>query len=296
MNNYYILKSHYPDYKGKIRNIYYYVSLKYDKYDKEYILNVGNPKKSQCLTIIINNSSTAIIQNVSFDKTKKCTLLHKKYSEGIIKNLVKCSLLLSISLFKHLKYFSLTDNSIIECGVEKIALSDYYFVKYGKSWYQYNFDAKPENKREIHNKTNIFRRLMKKKLSKSFIKDYMKYYSKYYNNVDEMVEIISKYSNSKYTYGEFITNLMNDKDDCAIYSYIFTKIFGKVLYGTEWIINKSSIIKYDNDIYYIMKQINQIKNNKKIKNFIKSVNYINMMNKHVWSQNGPHFKTEKETD
>ena len=72
MNNYYILKSQYPDDKKKIKNIYYYVSIKYDKYSKEYILNVGNPKKSQCLTIIINKSSTATIQNVSFDKTKKC--------------------------------------------------------------------------------------------------------------------------------------------------------------------------------------------------------------------------------
>ena len=100
---------------------------------------------------------------------------------------------------------------------------------------------------------------MRKNISNKFLNNYIKYYSKYYDNVDEMIKIISKYINSKYTYGELITNLMKDKDDCAIYSYVFTKIFGKVLYGIEWKISKKSIQKYKDDTYYMMKQINEIK-------------------------------------
>lgn len=292
MNKYFIIKSTYPDEEGKIKNIYYYVSLKND--DNEYILNVGNPKKSPCMIITIDNSNIATIQNVSFDEKKKCSLLHTKWDNGVIKNLVKCSLLLAISIFKNLKYFSLTDNSMIECGVEKISLSDYYYVKYRKAWYEYNFDAKPKNKREIINKTYILKRLMRKNISNKFLNNYIKYYSKYYDNVDEMIKIISKYINSKYTYGELITNLMKDKDDCAIYSYVFTKIFGKVLYGIEWKISKKSIQKYKDDTYYMMKQINEIKKNKQINGFIKSINHINMMNKYVWSTNGPHFSNEKD--
>ena len=72
-----------------------------------------------------------------------------------------------------------------------------------------------------------------------------------------MIKNISKYNNSKYTYRELITNLMKDKDDCAIYSYVFTKIFGKVLYGIEWKISKKLIKKYKANRHKIIKEFDR---------------------------------------
>ena len=44
----------------------------------------------------------------------------------------------------------------------------------------------------------------------------------------------------------------------------------------------------------MIKHINEIKKNKQKNGFIKSINHINMMNKYVWSTNGPHFSNEKD--
>jgi hypothetical protein len=122
----------------------------------------------------------------------------------------------------------------------------------------------------------------------------IEYCSKYYNNIEEIIEFIDKHYYENITFGEFIKSLMNDKTDCAIYSYIFIKVFGNVLYGTEWKISKKSILKYKDDTYYIIKQVNEIKNNKTINKFIKLVNSVNKINKNIWKTHGPHFSNEKE--
>ena len=279
MKKYFIIKSKYPGDDGKIKNIYYYVKLEYD--DNGCTMNVGNPKKSPCVIIIINKNQTATIQSVYFKEKIKCYLLHTKYSKSVIKNVLKCSLLLAIKIFKNIDIFSLTDNSMIECGPDEISLADYYYIKYGKTWYQYNFNAKPKNKRVVHGLANIFKRLMKKKMKNNSKDELIEYCSKYYNNIDEIIKFIDEHYYENITFGEFIKSLMNDKTDCAIYSYIYIKVFGNVLYGTEWKISKKSIRKYKDDTYYIIKQVNEIKSNKNINKFIKLVNSINKINKNI---------------
>jgi hypothetical protein len=290
MKKYFIIKSKYPGNDGKIKNIYYYVSLQKGKND--YTLNVGNPKKSPCVIITIDKNQMATIQSVSFDEKRECSLLHTKYSKSVIRNVLKCSLLLAIKIFKNIDIFSLTDNSMIECGPDKISLSDYYYIKYGKSWYQFHFDAKPKYKNEIKNKIYIFKRLMKKKMKNNSKEKIIKYCSKYYDNIEEIIKFINKYYYENITFGEFIKSLMNDETDCAIYSYIFIKIFGNVLYGSGWKISKKSIKKYKDDIYFSIKTIEEIKSNKNINKFIKLVNNVNKMNNNVWKRNSPHFSNE----
>jgi len=277
MSEYYLIKSKYLDKKNILKNIYYYLSITKEDNDT-YIINSGNPKKTSCITIIItNNKKTAILNNVSF-KTGKCSLLFDDYQKGSIKNLVKCSLIFCYKKFPFIKKFILTDNSTIDCGIIEISLADLQYVKYGKTWYQKYFGAKPFYKNKIKIIKRELKNIKNKKLTTSFIKDAKKYYDIYYtkNNVNKLIDVLKEYYNKNLTYGEYINILNNNDYDCSTYCYIFNEIFGKKLYGEEWIIKINSVKKYSNDTIYTSKKIEKIKKNSNIERYNNIVNKLDI--------------------
>lgn len=284
MDEYYLIKSKYLDNKNILRNIYYYLSITKEDNDT-YTINAGNPKKTSCLTIIItNNKKTAILNNVSF-KTGKCALLFDDYKKGSIKNLVKCLLMFCCKKFPFITKFILTDNSTIDCGIIEISLADLEYIKYGKTWYEKYFGAKPLYKNTINKIKEELENIKNKNLNQSLIKDAKKYYDIYYtkNNVNKLIDVLKEYYNKNLTYGEYINLLNNNDYDCSTYCYIFNKIFEKKLYGEEWIIKINSVKKYSNDTIYTSKKIEKIKKNSNIEKYNNIVNkldinkYKNMM-------------------
>jgi len=63
-----------------------------------------------------------------------------------MEELIKCSLIFTLHNFTHITSFILSDNSYIECnnGI-RISLTDLYYLKYKKTWYEKIFNAFPQN-------------------------------------------------------------------------------------------------------------------------------------------------------
>ena len=100
------------------------------------------------------------------------------------------------------------------------------------------------------------------------------YYTK--NNVNKLIDVLKEYYNKNLTYGEYINILNNNDYDCSTYCYIFNEIFGKKLYGEEWIIKINSVKKYSNDTIYTSKKIEKIKKNSNIERYNNIVNKLDI--------------------
>ena len=251
---------------------YYVISINDDIKYYLSIINEANTKiilaggiNNNCIKVIIDErENSGIIHDVFYNK--KCrlnTYLKKRDSMELLLKSVLC--------FLHDKYpyiieYNLTDNSYIKCGDKaSVSLSDYYYVKYNKTWYEKKFDAVPQNIDKINNiKKNFYKNLRKKiKLSEDdFIKKYYTYMS--IKNKKIMRGLYNKNIKLK----DFITPLIDN--NCYQYYTLFDLINSTFMFS-DWKITKKTIKKYE--IKNIIVKINKRVRHENVKNLVELLIY-----------------------
>jgi len=278
MNEYYIIQTKIINNNKKLN---YYVSIIYDK-NNSISIKLCNYKSYPCIEVLIDqNSEIAILQNISNDI--KCTINDSNIDNHNIILLIKISLHFIISKFHYVNKFILTDNSTINCSEKiNISLADLSFIKYGKTWYEKNFNAIPDDsnintidiqKNMIYNRLNgkinmnleKFISVNKEYLKKNKIDEY---------KIDKIIKSITKLYNDNISIYSYLEKYITEHMECLYYAYILNNNINKLLYGTTWIIKKEDIISYSIK-YSFLPTIKKI-THQKIINFIKNFNKNNL--------------------
>jgi len=217
--------------------------------NKYYTIYVGG-KNNKCITIIVENNIKnifATIQDINYNK--KCILDYKNKKHIFEKNrdmvdLIKCSITLTYNIFKHIKFFTLTDNTTITCkNNEKIYLSDFYYCKYGKTWYEKNFNALPFNIDTV----NKIKKNIDIELSHPLEITSNKFFKNYYKNINGSNNLRNNYVKNM-SLKSFLHKIFNR--DCIYYYKLFKNFIKNTLYGTDWIIDINNIkINKEPNIY-----------------------------------------------
>jgi hypothetical protein len=240
---YYILKSN-LNFNNKSFSKYYYVNLSSTK--KEDTILVGG-LNIKCVNIIINNKKKiGLLELVQHNE--KCSFF-ETLKDGIETiDLVKNSLFFAANLYPDVLQYELVDNSFIICKNRKrISLPDLQYVKYGKTWYENNFGANPSefSKDFIESNKNIIMNRLNKKINLSYGEFIKEYYDEDFFNNQKNMNVIKNIYKPNILLKEFFNHLFQKKYDCRYYQYIFSKLIGNSLQGTNWIIEKSIIDNYD---------------------------------------------------
>lgn len=261
-NKYFILESSIKNKNNKIIKKKYYATIINNFNDDEFIINIGGLKNICIIINIPNNSTEAIITDISFHKKCSINSLLKKKIDMI--QLINCSLIFTIYNFPNIISFILSDNSYIECNNGyRFSLAMLYFLKYKKTWYEKNFNAIPKNREEINKiKINIENNLdIRLELSpEDFIKNF---YYKYKNDtifINNILEVYEKNMSLK----SFLDKII--KYDCSYYIDLINLFIKDSFFGKIWKINKNvvsninincNLIKLDKSLTY-HKSINKL--------------------------------------
>ncbi len=251
----------------------YYVNIHKNK--NEYIIYVGGIIK-KCVNIIIyadNNIGVLELKQHDF----KC-FLFKDTNNNDIKDLLRTSLYFIIMKFPTLKYIEFTDNSYITCENKKrMSLSDLSTVKYGKTWYEYHFNAIPYNNEDILFQKSRIQELKNRKIelnSDDFIKKHYETYrikngntNKNKNIKNYIIEKKKKIYKQNMTLKEYLDEFIGY--DCIYYENVFNNIIGQKIHGTNWIIELKTIKKYK--LILKIQKIEKIQKNDDLKKLFKNL-------------------------
>jgi hypothetical protein len=134
--------------------------------------------------------------------------------------MVKTALRFIKELYPNTKYFIFKDLSHITCyGKIQLRLSSLYIAKYGKTWYQMKFNAKPvkQSDKTAMKRTNSY-------LNQQLKMDYDIFYNKYIKpfhrsmrklKVEQLYEAFKESYDSNNTYMEFFLKI-SENQDCII--------------------------------------------------------------------------------
>lgn len=129
------------------------------KYDFEILDNqifLGN--RNNCVHILIEKN----IARIQFFGFQKYCSKNKNLEKNIgTKHMFLWTLIVILKYFNNVNLIELGDDSKIDCNSKKKHLSKYYFLKYGKQYYEKYFNFKPffnNNKHRIRYKNNLLKR------------------------------------------------------------------------------------------------------------------------------------------
>jgi hypothetical protein len=287
MNEYYIIQTAKYD-NNRYKKINYYVSVINDN-NNSINIGFGNYKSRPCIEILVyNDSPIAILNNVSNDI--KCTIMNDfniNYQDIIL--LIKIALHFIINKYTYIQQIILNDNSTINCSNNiKISLADLSFIKYGKTWYEKNFNAIPDEsnidiidvqKSIIHNRLNEKINMDSKKFI-SVNKEFLKKNNISQDKIEKILKKIKDIYHENISVYDYLQNFISEHIECLCYAYIFIYYMNRILYDTAWIIKKENIKSYEIKYSYLStekkasheKIINRIKNFNK-NNFPEMITY-----------------------
>jgi hypothetical protein len=191
-------------------------------------------------------------------------------------DLIKCSLYFSTKLFPNIDIYELTDNSMIDCDKNiKISLADLQYIKYGKTWYEKEFNAKVD---EFKLKNiNLLKQIINNNLNEPLnfsTKDFLDKFYKYDNKriIKKVIKIYKKNILLKNFLNYFFTNNLG----CIYYYNVFNTFIGKKLFQQDWIIMKNDIDKYDINIH--IEKTSKLKQNSNLEKIQNKLDKIELDN------------------
>jgi hypothetical protein len=226
----------------KIRSKKYEFYATIQEYEHEHRIKFGGAR--QCINIsIYPDNNIPNINGISYDS--ECSIgkdLHP--GDGTIE-MVKSALRFVKDLYPNTKEFMLKDHSKIKCKNKiEIPLYYYYITKYGKTWYQDKFGAKPYVKEERKHIKELVRFLKESPMLgiEEFDKVYVKASGCQLRNFADHFR--EEYESSR-SYMEFLKNVISN-NDCGIlmnwFQYFmykhsdfnFGEAFWVVKVGNDW--------------------------------------------------------------
>jgi hypothetical protein len=241
-----------------------YKSKKTNETTKAIITFSDKKKTKKCLEILIDYNNT--IANINEVINLKCmkNIQQNNKIESYFVEFLKIGLMFCLSKFSFIKKFELSDNSYITCkkfNKKKIYLSNFHFIKYGKTWYEDKLNA------TVSKKDTLKVSKIKKILNKYFNKRIS------IKNLTNFFEINKKNSNRKIilkikknlkeinglTWKKFIRKIVKKNLDCYYYNKLLLFLFYKNTYNLKNKIkkeigyNSNNLLEYNK--WYILKNI-----------------------------------------
>lgn len=179
-------------------------------------------------------------------RNKKCSL-EDEYTNGDASiATVEAGMMFVYTLFDHVKGFSLVDKSKIACknGLD-VSLAEYSYIRYGFTWYERHFGARPE--------TPTLRKKMKHgwaKLLQTKMPDFETFYKRWVR-LPTQKNAMMKVFRQGMTYAEYF-GALHAKHDCSMFTgwlHLFvTNLLGTDISYTFWIIDRKDIGEVDVNI------------------------------------------------
>jgi hypothetical protein len=151
-------------------------------------------KKDLCTFVLIENN---IAQIQTFNYYKTCPINNFLENGTGTRHMFLWCIICILKYFPKIKKIELGDNSKINCDGQIKYLAKYYFLKYGKQFYEYYFSFKPIFYSEKY-KQLYYENLQKRKITEISIKYIKKLYKKFiqlHNNNTPNKEMIKYFTN-----------------------------------------------------------------------------------------------------
>ena len=236
--HYYLINSTIKYKNRKYKKTYYTTILKTKKEDTVIIGGVT----IKCVVITIDNKNNiAILQTVQH--SVECSFFDKLKKGVETINMIQSALKMIIAMYPNISEIEFADNSFIQCNNGKrISLPEFYYIKYGKTWYEKHFNATLNNK---YPKYLNAKQLVDDSASNKINLSKNEFIEKYYNNLSgNKLDIVKKCYKLGVSVKEFIISISNENIDCKYYQDVFDKNILTILHGSQWIISKETIELY----------------------------------------------------
>jgi hypothetical protein len=245
-------------------------------HEQRTIVSIGG--KKECLNFSIYwDDNRHHLEGMNYDEN--CVM---NESEKLVPNagtvkMLKASLKFILYLYPNTKSVTLKDSSFLKCKKSiKVSLSDLYIAKYGKTWYQYKFNAIPENETEYFQYLMSINTILEKPITQSFEEFYKAYIKLHRIQIKNLNDNLQQIYTQSHTMREFITNVHKFTTDCRIFeswlSYYMSKIgvASLNLHHIFFDIHKSTIDSWN--IPTTFTETDQLPNNKFYKEPIFNIN------------------------
>jgi len=234
----------------------------FHKYDFDIQKNkIFLGKKDLCTFILIENN---IAQIQTFNYYKTCPINNFLENGTGTRHMFLWCIICILKYFPNIKKIELGDNSKINCDGQIKYLAKYYFLKYGKQFYEYYFAFKPIFYSEKY-KQLYYENLQKRKITEISIKYIKKLYKKYielHNNNTPNKEML-----------KYFTNMFEENNKINVIKF-FKKIPKNILHkfcNFFFFITDEIFEKYFNKYIGQTYQLNISQNPKKIIKNIKNI-------------------------
>jgi hypothetical protein len=228
------------------------IKYKDRKYKKTYYATITKTKKEdtviiggvtiKCVVITVDNKNNiAILQTVQH--CTECSFFDKLKKGVETINMIQSALKMIIAMYPNISEIEFADNSFIQCNNGKrISLPEFYYIKYGKTWYEKHFNTTLNSK---YPKYINAKQLVDDSASNKINLSKNEFMEKYYNNLSgNKLGLIEKCYKPGVSVKEFIISISNNNIDCKYYQDVFEKNILTILHGSQWIISKETIELY----------------------------------------------------
>ncbi len=147
-------------YRIKSGNLIFYAKVEERLVEKRTIIQFGSAKFKDCLSIhMFGKSKIAELHGMIYNELCAINMPLPK-GDGTIR-MAKAALSFMTHINPRIQTVEITDNSQIDCGKNKVSLSDMYFATRGQTWYQAKLGAVPIFKKYdqivdiMHKKPNL---------------------------------------------------------------------------------------------------------------------------------------------
>jgi hypothetical protein len=212
----------------------------------EYIIRFGGTK--ECINIsVYKDDDKPNINGLSFNS--RCSNDENLIPGNGTIEMVKSALKFTKHKFPNLtRKFLFKDYSTIDCLKKiQVRLYYYYLTKYGKTWYQKYFNAKPI-KGEFISKINDALNILNDPNKKIEYKDFCKRYLLINNRIRNLDEALKDLYKDSLNYKEFLMNVIKKYPDCGILDSWFGSFWSDIcsfnFYEEFWMIKEKEIERW----------------------------------------------------
>jgi hypothetical protein len=222
-------------YEIRCDNMKFIADIFRDELGERDVIKIGGIKKD-CMSFSVywddDESKMPNLDGVSYNQQcSSNTNFNLQRKHGTIK-MLKIGLTFISKMYPKTEKILFKDYSFMKCHSDiTIELSAFYIAKYGETWYQSKFGAKPFEKIRLYEKTlQRINESLTKPISITFDKYFDTYINGVMRNAKKYRSLLKNNYEESTSLRNFVENLHTNTKDCYVFNYWLYEFMNKIGY------------------------------------------------------------------